>query len=49
MDSNTDQLDRLESKLDKLIENQEHMRLNNGRFQGIVYGFLLVTLVLLYY
>ena len=34
------QLDRLEQKIDELIDNQEWMMKRHGTFQGIVYGLL---------
>lgn len=37
---NANQLDRLEQKLDELIDNQEYMMKRHGRFQGAVYGLL---------
>jgi hypothetical protein len=37
---NTDQLDRLESKLDELLDNQAYINKSDARFQGVVYGLL---------
>jgi len=37
----TNQLDRLEQKLDELIDNQEYMMKGHGRFHGAVYGVLI--------
>ena len=39
-DLSIDQLDRLEQKLDELIDNQEYMMKRHGLFQGAVYGLL---------
>lgn len=38
---NPNQLDRLEQKLDELIDNQVHMMKEHGRFHGLVYGALI--------
>jgi hypothetical protein len=39
-DPNANQLNRLEQKLDELIDNQEYMMKSHGRFHGAVYGVL---------
>ena len=37
-ETNTEQLERIEQKLDELSENQVYMMKQHGRFQGAVYG-----------
>ena len=39
-ETNTEQLERIEQKLDELSENQVYMMKRHGRFQGVVYGLL---------
>ena len=37
-ETNTEQLERIEQKLDDLQENQVYIMKEHGRFQGAVYG-----------
>jgi hypothetical protein len=43
-DPNTDQLDRLESKLDEILDNQEYSMGKDGHFKGFIYGSFIVGL-----